>query len=106
MNPTERAIQSRIKEAFGLKISTGQWEQILSNLRKEEQKSCKSSEEPKYEFSISEVPDKVTQGLSIVIYPQGEEWTTIENQNMKEAPEWNIFIDFLQNYFIGNIEEF
>jgi hypothetical protein len=29
MSPTERAVQSRIKEAFAFKISTAEWEQYI-----------------------------------------------------------------------------
>lgn len=32
MTPTERAIQSRIKEAFAFKINTPLWEHILESI--------------------------------------------------------------------------
>lgn len=36
MTPTERAIQSRIKEAFAFKITTPLWEYIMESLHNKE----------------------------------------------------------------------
>jgi len=39
MTPTEKAVQSRIKEAFAFKIPSSLWEFILEDLESTDQKS-------------------------------------------------------------------
>lgn len=92
MMPTERAIQSRIKEAFDFKPTSLQWENLIegskvyslqkhhhtksapektsfslfSNIHKEN-----SSKIP--EFVMSSVIDPVTNLKTHLVYPKGEE---------------------------------
>lgn len=100
MMPTERAIQSRMKEAFEFKPSALQWENLLDACKgffKEKHQHTKSApserhamsfsifmhqqvdSEPLFrtdlipEFSISEVIDPVTGNETHKIYPRGEE---------------------------------
>jgi len=47
MTPTERAIQSRIKEAFAFKITSSLWECIVESLENTDPKSSKSSQKHK-----------------------------------------------------------
>lgn len=51
MTPTERAIQSRIKEAFAFKISTSLWECISSAIMKEPIKMNTHQYRQRYSYS-------------------------------------------------------
>jgi hypothetical protein len=105
MMPTERAIQSRMKEVFDLKPSTTQWNNLLeaarNRLREKHQHSRSAPlEKPEIQFSlfghspadsqpcppavqipnfvVNDMFDPVTGTETCVIYPEGEEWVALD----------------------------
>jgi hypothetical protein len=130
MIPTERAIQSRIKEAFDFKPSTTQWTSLMEAAKKRERHSHSlSAPLPDSEFSlfrneiaidarrlpmfvITDVTDPVTGTETCVIYPEGEEWVPLDQHcksgdvlAVKLQPEWAEFVRFLEAYFTGGRQD-
>ena len=124
MLPTERAIQSRIKEAFDFKVSTAEWtylldviknmhhhthtksapEQINYSLFSSQSSLFSSTSSPV--FFLKEALDPVTHSKILVIYPKGEEWDSIDQfikegdvLGVKRTGEWEAFVSFLEEYF-------
>lgn len=125
MLPTERAVQSRMKEVFDFKVTPNEWSHLLNVCRgmhkhnhtksaPEEirtnyslfstQQSLFSNSNP--EFVIREMLDPVT-GLKVhVIYPRDDEWDS-KDQHIKEGdslgvkstPDWTAFVEYLAEYF-------
>ena len=117
MLPTERAIQSRIKEAFDFKVSSSEWsylQDIIKNMHRHTHTksapeqinyslfSCSSTPV----FILKEVTDPVTRSKIFVIYPKGEEWESIDQfikegdvLGVKKTDEWQAFQNFLSEYF-------
>ena len=125
MLPTERAVQSRMKEVFDFKVSPSEWANILEVCRG----TCKhhhtksapeqvrtnyslfSSSQSLYSNSnpvimVKEMLDPVT-GLKVhVLYPKDEEWDSKDQHikegdslGVKQTPDWEAFVDFLSDYF-------
>jgi OST-HTH Associated domain/OST-HTH/LOTUS domain len=125
MLPTERAVQSRMKEVFDFKVSLPEWgnlmevckgmykhhhtksapEQVKTNYSLfSSQQSFFSNSTPV--FIVKDVLDPVT-GLRVhVIYPKDEEWES-KDQHIKEGdslgvkntPDWQAYVEFLSDYF-------
>lgn len=92
--PTERSIQSRIKEAFGLKLSPEEWESLSL--------ACSTTGA----FRISSYTELSTGSTGKLIYPLEEEWTGLDQYirdsdslNMTQTAEWAVFISYLSNHF-------
>lgn len=118
MLPTERAIQSRIKEVFDYKIPATDWESFIDSCK---QKHFHTKSAPEYSsyslfssnsqssnpsFTMKEIPDAVTKQLIILIYPKGEEWDSKDQYikegdvlGVKDTPDWEAFVEFLSDYF-------
>lgn len=82
MLPTEKAIQSRLKEVFDLKPTPGQWQNLISKAKGHNHSNSAPTHEfslfsqpsrslPKFEFR--EIIDSVTGANTFLIYPRGEE---------------------------------
>jgi hypothetical protein len=119
MLPTERAIQSRIKEAFDFKPTQLQWQQLLEAVveRSRHHHSYSASEAipPKESaalaytlpnFIVLDVMDALTNQETKVVYPDGERWIALDNnlkvseaQALRESEEWRVFVSFLEGYF-------
>jgi len=124
MIPTERAIQSRMKEVFDYKPTSSQWACLMEAAKKRERHSHSlSAPLPASDFSlfrnpmmsdtrrlpifiITDVTDPVTGTETSVIYPEGEEWVPLDQHcksgdvlNVKLEPEWAEFVRFLEAYF-------
>ena len=90
MLPTERAIQSRMKEAFDVKPNTTQWKQLLESIKTRKERHGKSKSDTLQSsnfitsnveipsFSVSNMMDSITGTEMAVIYPEGEEWTAVD----------------------------
>lgn len=106
MTPIERAVQSRFKESFRIKMNTLQWSMLLEVLRRPHNLS-KTAEEPDYEFDIVEIDDSVSGCRTCAIFPKGKRWAAVDmslktsdiNQDLYKE-----FLKFLESYF-QNIEE-
>jgi len=116
MLPTEKAIQSRIKEVFGLKPSNSQWNQLIQKLKGHSHSSSAPTEFSLFsssqfslpKFDIRNMCEPVTGCETMLIYPRGEEWVALDQNSkygdylhIKLTDEWNDFISFLENYFCG-----
>mmetsp|Transcript_7372 Transcript_7372/g.7229 ORF Transcript_7372/g.7229 Transcript_7372/m.7229 type:complete len:705 (-) Transcript_7372:36-2150(-) len=131
MMPTERAIQSRMKEAFDFKPSPSQWENLIDSCKmyspnKHQHTKSAPSDKPEAsfslfarnllsrdekipEFSLSEVIDPVTGVETYLIYPVGEEWESVDQLikngdklRIKATKEWEAFVQYLESYFLGS----
>jgi hypothetical protein len=119
MLPTERAIQSRMKEAFDVKPNSNQWQVLIDSIRKKGRQHLHSkSEEVKHtslltsnnsipQFSLHQQSDPITGSEMAVIYPESEEWVAVDQFGkdddttwVKESTEWHDFVYFLENYFL------
>mmetsp|Transcript_10999 Transcript_10999/g.21551 ORF Transcript_10999/g.21551 Transcript_10999/m.21551 type:complete len:891 (+) Transcript_10999:1558-4230(+) len=130
MIPTERAIQSRMKEVFDYKPTPTQWSNLLDAAKKRERHSHSlSAPLPAPDFSffrnsmasdsrrlpmfiITDVTDPVTGTETCVIYPEGEEWVPLDQHcksgdvlGVKLLPEWAEFVRFLEAYFTGGKQD-
>jgi hypothetical protein len=71
MTPVERAIQSRFKESFGLKLNSAEWSKVLEAV-KTPKSIAKDPKDPDYEFDIMEIDDSVSGSRTCSIYPKGK----------------------------------
>lgn len=124
MLPTERAVQSRIKEGFEYKVSTIEWSSLLEVCKATNKhthtKSAPEQVTTNYSlfssqisgystnqmFIIKDVTDPVTKQKIFVIYPKGEEWESIDQYikegdilGIKGTGDWEAFVEFLTEYF-------
>lgn len=107
MTPIERAIQSRFKESFGIKMNSPQWNKLLDEL-KHPYTLTKKPEDSIYEFDQIEIDDSVSGCRTVAIYPKGKRWPAIDmslkpsdiNQELFKE-----FLKFLENYFMPSAEE-
>ena len=120
MLPTERAIQSRIKEAFDFKPTQQQWQQLLEmvversrhhhSYSASDASQLRESTAPAYtlpNFIVLDVMDALTNQETKVVYPEGERWVALDNnlkaseaQALRESEEWRVFVGFLEGYFV------
>lgn len=125
MIPTEKAIQSRIKEAFDLKITPSQWNYVLQICCKSQKfktySHTKASSESsnflffsdrnlnrprKPYFIVKSIKDPVTGCEISVIYPNNDEWVSYDQHiksgdvfKVKSTEIWKSFIEFFNEYF-------
>ena len=113
MLPSEKAIQSRMREVFDCRPSASEWQDLLQQAKKhlhcasdppEFSLFSKSSTEAK--FTLDEIVDQSSGCKTLLIYPNGEKWQSLDSQskfcdylNIKDTPEWKEFLKFLENYF-------
>lgn len=125
MLPTERAVQSRMKEVFDYKVSLTDWGSLLEVCRgmykHHHTKSAPEQVKTNYSlfssyqnlfgnstpvFVVKDMMDPVTGQKVHVIYPKGEEWES-KDQHIKEGDslgvkntaDWQAYIDYLAEYF-------
>jgi hypothetical protein len=120
MLPTERAIQSRIKEAFDFKVSSSEWsflQEVIRGMHKHTHTKSAPDQINYSLFSAASTPvfilketlDPVTRTKIFVVYPKGEEWDSIDQfikegdvLKVKQNDEWQAFVSFLGEYFSVN----
>jgi hypothetical protein len=124
MISTEKAIQSRLKEAFDLKVSVNYWNSFLETALKNsvhkkassETFSLFSSESMKnrknFLFCVKKVRDFASGGENSVIFPVNEEWVSFDQYiktgdvfQIKKTFEWQAFVDFFTKLYGGKDEE-
>jgi len=121
MLPTERAIQSRMKEAFDVKPTVQQW-QVFMEAVAERSKHHHSLSAPEAadtltaqlniptcevpNFVVLDVMDALTNLEAKVIYPDGERWLALDNSlkpgdslQVTTTDQWQSFISFLESHF-------
>ena len=125
MLPTERAVQSRIKEVFDFKVSPAEWSNLLDICRgtykHHHTKSAPDQVRTNYSlFSspqglysnsnpviiVKEMLDPVTSLKVHVLYPKDEIWESKDQHikegdslGVKETPDWEAFVSYLSDYF-------
>lgn len=124
MLPTERAVQSRMKEGFEFKVSALEWSSLLEVCKGASKhthtKSAPEQVTTNYSlfssqtsgftaspmFIVKEVTDPVTRQNIFVVYPKGEEWDSIDQYikegdvlAVKETDDWKAYVGFLTEYF-------
>lgn len=121
MLPTERAVQSRIKEAFDVKPTPQQWQMFMEAVSERSkhhhslsapeaadtltaQLNIPTSDVPN--FVILEVMDALTNLETKVIYPEGERWIALDNclkhadnLQVKTTEQWLAFVSLLETHF-------
>jgi hypothetical protein len=129
MISTEKAIQSRLKEAFDLKIPQQLWTSFIDTSMKSKRirhkKSLSDSENfsyfskanslstPNFYFGIKKVQDFGTGTENLAIYPVNEEWVSYDQYIksgdvflIKQTADWEAFIQFFELIFnVENPEE-
>lgn len=124
MMPTERAIQSRVKETFEFKPSPEAWANLMEVCRTGDAKGhfhsysapledfLLSSEGVTQhsipEFRLKEFTDPISGVETHLVYPKDEQWEGFDQYikegdvlNIKETVEWGAFYEFLSNYFLS-----
>lgn len=127
MISTEKAIQSRIKEAFDLKISPPAWSYFIENALRPSYSHKKSLSEAlsfslfssqaeknrkNFTFSLKKVKDYGSGTENPVIYPANEEWVSYDQYiktgdvfQIKKTYEWKAFMSFFTNLYINEYSE-
>ena len=120
MLPTERAVQSRIKEVFDYKVPAPDWEVFVTHCKNHHAHSKSAPmayslfsqplAAPHFAFVVREIPDPVSKQMLTLIYPFGEEWDSKDQYikegdvlGVKETEDWRHFVNFLSKYFEGAV---
>eukprot|EP00826_Nyctotherus_ovalis_P043831 TRINITY_DN4670_c0_g1_i1.p1 TRINITY_DN4670_c0_g1~~TRINITY_DN4670_c0_g1_i1.p1 ORF type:complete len:622 (+),score=168.67 TRINITY_DN4670_c0_g1_i1:514-2379(+) len=103
MTPTERSVQSRFKESFGIKISALEWEKVMKAIRSPKL-ILKAPSDPRYEFDVTTINDPVSGSEIFAIYPKGRRWVSLDISLQANDIDQGLFKDFLafmQTYLCG-----
>ncbi|CAD8140976.1 unnamed protein product [Paramecium pentaurelia] len=108
ITPTERLVQSRIKECYGFKYSRYEWNHIINYIKSSKQVTKfgssfgKSVELPI--IQVIKIKDPLIQEETQGIYFQKQNWHVEDEfqQDLDQKQEWNIFIEYLQSIFDKN----
>ncbi|OMJ77205.1 hypothetical protein SteCoe_23239 [Stentor coeruleus] len=102
--PSEKAIQSRIREGFNIKYSHHEWNELMKKLQKSKSdNSFTLFAQNSYEslFKFSEIVYE--EEKSFVIYPKGEQWASSDQfgdiRALKQTRQWADLLSYLSNYF-------
>lgn len=122
MISTEKAIQSRIKEAFDFKVPPNAWTNFIESTLKPQRLHHKKSFSDSQSFSFFSQNDKkktrnfsfyskkvkdYVSGVEIfIIYPINEEWISYDQYiksgdvfKIKQTRDWDLFIKFFEDLF-------
>ena len=124
MISTEKAIQSRIKEAFDLKVPPQVWSQFIAScLQGSMHKKALSasfslfssqSEKNKknFVFSAKTVLDFASGTETRVVYPVNEEWVSYDQYiksgdlfQIKKTSEWTSFVSYFNDLYLEQYSE-
>ncbi len=112
MTPVERAVQSRFKESFGLKLSSADWKKVLDALKSPGTiPPAETAQSMKLEFDVTELNDPAG-GKTSCIYPKGKvsfyivtidhRWAAVD-MNLRptdiDQEKFKEFYAFLEGYF-------
>lgn len=102
--PSEKAIQSRIREAFSHKLTSTEWTLLIKtmqNARIEPNFTLFSQTQSEAQFHFQQI--LYEEERTFAIYPKGEEWASSDQfgdvQTIKETQEWKGLVEFLSNFF-------
>lgn len=103
MTPTERSVQSRFKESFGIKISSLEWEKVMKAIRNPKL-ILKAPSDRRYEFDVVTINDPVSGCEIFAIYPRGCRWESLDISLRAADVDQRLFKDFLafmETYLCG-----
>lgn len=99
--PCEKAIQSRIREAFDLKFSNFQWISLLSHMKTLKSTSDFTFFSTSEIFKFQEIPYE--EEKTYVIYPSDEQWASSDQFgdffSVKKSQEYQEMLLFLSDFF-------
>eukprot|EP01022_Parablepharisma_sp_SALTPOND_P010956 TRINITY_DN1452_c0_g1_i1.p2 TRINITY_DN1452_c0_g1~~TRINITY_DN1452_c0_g1_i1.p2 ORF type:complete len:713 (+),score=60.85 TRINITY_DN1452_c0_g1_i1:7148-9286(+) len=107
MTPVERAVQSRFKESFGMKMCSQEWAKLVEVL-KNTRAVPREPKDPEYEFDVIEVDDTVSGCKTCSIYPKGKRWTSVDMSLKSSEINQELFkefLNFIESYFLGSEED-
>lgn len=94
MTPTERSVQSRFKESFGIKINAQEWEKTMKAIRNPKL-ILKTPSDPRYEFDVITINDPVSGCEIYAIYPKGKRWLSLDISLKTSDIDQEMFKEFL-----------
>lgn len=102
MTPIEKAVQSRFKESFAVKMSTYEWGKLLEILRNPKLVT-KDSKKSEFEFDVIETYDTISDSKTFSIYPKGHRWISFDmalKESEVDQELFKEFVNFLESYFL------
>jgi len=107
MTPIEKAVQSRFKESFAVKMNTHEWNRLLDILRNPKliTKDIKKNE---FEFDVIEAYDTISDSKTYSIYPKGHRWASFDMALKPSDVDQELFkefVNFLEFYFLDESEK-
>ncbi|CAD8132313.1 unnamed protein product [Paramecium octaurelia] len=103
ITPTERLVQSRIKECYGFKYKRNEWDLIINQIKSEKQIiQFRSSQGKLFVLPMIQViliKDPFIQEETQGIYIKHQNWKAEDEfqEALYQEQEWNIFIEYLQS---------
>lgn len=94
MTPTERSVQSRFKESFGIKINTQEWEKTMKAIRNPKL-ILRAPSDPRFEFDVISINDPVSGCEIFAIYPKGKRWASLDISLKASDINQELFREFL-----------
>lgn len=101
--PTEKAIQSRIRELFSIKLTPSSWQVLIQKMQNSKVASKFSlfSQDSESLFDFQQI--SYEEEKLFAIYPKGEKWVSSDQfgdiKIIKSSQEWTIMLEFLSNFF-------
>ena len=107
MTPIERAVQSRFKESFGIKMSQQEWNKLLEVITNTKL-ITKDPKETELEFDVTEIDDIVSGCKTFTIYPKGYNWMSFD-MSLKfsdiDQELFKEFLLFLESHFLPDNDQ-
>jgi hypothetical protein len=104
MTPIEKAVQSRFKESFAVKMTTHEWNKLLDILRNPKL-IVKDAKKKEFEFDVIETYDTISDSKTYSIYPKGHRWTSFDMALKPSDIDQELFkefVTFLEFYFLDD----
>ena len=101
--PSEKAIQSRIREVFSIKLAASSWQVLIQKMQNSKVASKFSlfSQDSEALFDFQQI--SYEEEKSFAIYPKGEKWVSSDQfgdiKIIKSSQEWTLMLEFLSNFF-------
>eukprot|EP00826_Nyctotherus_ovalis_P041933 TRINITY_DN4273_c0_g5_i3.p1 TRINITY_DN4273_c0_g5~~TRINITY_DN4273_c0_g5_i3.p1 ORF type:complete len:598 (+),score=145.78 TRINITY_DN4273_c0_g5_i3:692-2485(+) len=102
MTPVEKAVQSRFKESFAVKMGVCEWNKLLEVLRNPKL-VVKDGKKSEYEFDVIEIYDTISDSKTYSIYPKGHRWLSFDMALKPSDIDQELFkefVSFLEFYFL------
>lgn len=107
MTPVEKAVQSRFKESFAVKMGVCEWNRLLEVLRNPKL-VVKDGRKSEYEFDVIETYDTISDSKTYSIYPKGHRWLSFDMALKPSDIDQELFkefVSFLEFYFLDEADK-